>query len=149
MACRPNDWRHGARGPWWIYGLKDPRTDSVRWVGRTTNCDARLRAHCTSANKGTCNPALRTWIGRLRKAGRCPTMETLAIVYARADAQFTEAFFMDQFRARGALLLNKFRPHTEPRDLEHLELDQDDAYWARLDAWAASRPDIYPRQEEA
>ena len=31
--------------PWCIYALKDPRTQDIRYIGRTVNLERRLRVH--------------------------------------------------------------------------------------------------------
>jgi hypothetical protein len=59
-----------------IYGLYDPRTDDLRYVGKSTNPACRYAHHCMPS-AGRNNPHLGHWIAQLRTLGLRPTMRVL------------------------------------------------------------------------
>jgi hypothetical protein len=65
-----------------IYGLVDPRTDRVRYVGKTTwSLTHRLRGHINGATTATHKGR---WILALRAEGLCPSAIPLEVVPVEA-----------------------------------------------------------------
>jgi hypothetical protein len=88
----------------YIYALKDPRTGHARYVGSTTQPEARLRSHHTSANAEDRNET-RRWLGELRNLGLRAEMAILETTTSasRVDA---ENHWIGKLRAAGELLSN-------------------------------------------
>lgn len=55
----------------WIYYLKDPRDDSVRYIGYTTHPESRLREHLRDARSSKTTHKVR-WIRSLQALGLLP-----------------------------------------------------------------------------
>lgn len=60
-----------------IYTLSDPRSQQIRYVGKTDNPKRRLRSHMS--NSGSTHVA--RWIQSLKKEGLKPTMKILETIY--------------------------------------------------------------------
>lgn len=75
--CIPQAWPGCAQVPKTtaIYALIDPRTRTVRYVGKSDNPEYRLSQHCR-AEQYT-NPKLRAWVLDLRGRGLVPAMEVM------------------------------------------------------------------------
>lgn len=87
-------------GPIKIYVLADPRDQSVRYVGKTTNAARRLRSHCT---RPTRNERMGEWISKLALRGLTPTM---VVVGNCLDDQWetAERAWIAFLRVRGRIL---------------------------------------------
>lgn len=83
--------------PIYIYILKDPRDNSVRYVGATANPERRLSGHFYNA---TGNERKREWIGELKQLNIRPIMEILEKVsqeYAReAELKYIAHYFIEE-----------------------------------------------------
>jgi hypothetical protein len=97
----------GSEMMWNIYGLVDPTTGRVRYVGQTRrDPSTRLRQHVAAARlKGTRdnNIDLSEWITALAGAGFSPTMLLLGRARTQRAADEMEARFIE----RGQGLLNR------------------------------------------
>ncbi len=111
-SCRP------ATG--WIYGLVDPRTNWIRYVGKTMRPEVRKRQH-QQPRKSAANLDLEAWKAELFAIGECPTFIILAHVTASArwlltgmlaDSEIIAIHRIElyQLRHRGPQLLNAIRP---------------------------------------
>lgn len=102
-----------------IYRLVDPRDGAVRYIGKTrSTLNKRLHGHLqeTRLRRCACGP----WINELKSAGLRPKIELVETV---ADGTFwaeRECFWIAQYRATGAPLLNigpggrgNGKPHSE------------------------------------
>lgn len=87
-----------------IYALIDPRTDHIRYVGRTTNLKHRFTKH-NSVKTNTGTPK-NEWIKELRKIGLRPMLEILDEVETKTDGKFWEMHYTHLFRSWGFDLLN-------------------------------------------
>lgn len=70
-------------GPITIYALVDPRTNDVRYVGKTVEPERRHRRHCERPG----NDGLRHWVWKLAGKGLAPTM----VILGRCEDQEWEA----------------------------------------------------------
>lgn len=55
------------------YALRDPRTGSARYVGRSWSPSHRLKQHCSKAAA----PQIKEWVDELRSLGLAPILEVL------------------------------------------------------------------------
>lgn len=85
----------------YIYGLVDPSTDSIRYVGVTDTPKERMQAHLN--DKGTTHKC--RWVSKLLRNGLTPIMEVLDEV-KRDDWQFWEQWCIELFRSWGVKLTN-------------------------------------------
>jgi len=88
--------------PYVIYGLTDPRTDQVRYIGWTQTPQQRLRAHISEAKRQRSHKA--RWIASLLKIGLSPGLFAIAEV----DGGWAEAerFWIAFYQAFGCPLTN-------------------------------------------
>jgi len=84
-----------------IYTLSDPRTDMVRYVGKTDHLEKRLSQHLslsTGSHKSS-------WIKSLKSAGIKPEMVVIDKVPVE-DWEFWEMHYIKFFKSLGAKLVN-------------------------------------------
>lgn len=88
-----------------IYSLEDPKTNQIRYIGKTIQkLEKRLIAHIyESKNRKNhkCN-----WINKLNKKGDTPIIKLLDIV-SEDDWEFWEIYWIEQFKAWGFNLVNE------------------------------------------
>lgn len=85
-----------------IYVIKDPRTDLVRYVGKTKNPAYRFRKHLTAKIKSYSS----RWIQACIREGAKPTFEIIDEV-AEHNWQEAEKGYIKLFKSLGAKLLNQ------------------------------------------
>ena len=88
---------------WSIYGLSDPRTGEVRYIGRTSG---ELARRLQALRSETCNARRREWILELRAAGLVPGIAELASAETWPGAQAVEQDMIEAARKKGWPLLN-------------------------------------------
>jgi hypothetical protein len=89
-----------------IYGLVDPRTSELRYVGKTTrSLPKRLSGHIVRTNLTPKRHSSR-WIAGVVKDGLAPEIFEIERVRAGDDWQAAEQFWIAYFRAIGADLTN-------------------------------------------
>lgn len=100
----------------YIYGLADPRTSKIRYIGRSVGVNRRLGEHI--------NEVLRTtkgrWIEELRAEGIPPTIFILEEVENDGDALAREAWWIEFGRSRGWPLTNSGKRNQLNSDLLHI-----------------------------
>lgn len=87
-----------------IYALKDPRDNSVRYVGQSTSPHARLYFHMAPGRRER-NPRKHDWLIDLRTNGSKPDLEILEKVY-RSEADEKEFHWIRHFHDLGEQLTN-------------------------------------------
>lgn len=95
----------------YIYALTDPRTNEVRYVGKTKNPDARFLSHFYRSTQKGERSRKDQWIGELKGLGLKPTM----IIIDKAEgrkAAVSEWYWIVKFGLEGARLLNEQAPRT-------------------------------------
>lgn len=97
-------------GPWSVYVLRDPRDNTVRYVGATTSHpEKRLRQHLTQRSSAG-SPAKIAWIDELSSAGLLCILEVVESVtneaHSRSAALERESAWIEKMLAAGANLLN-------------------------------------------
>lgn len=84
----------------YIYGLVNPETQELRYIGKTTNTLKRYQSHCRA--KG--NSYRDKWIRSLKDAGLMPEM--VIIETCGNDWVEAEKFYIAYFKSLGCLLTN-------------------------------------------
>jgi hypothetical protein len=93
-----------------IYGLIDPVSGEIRYVGKANNSNARLKNHLSESRRKT--PVYR-WIDKLRTLGMQPSMVVLEV--CRPDNwQEAEIRLIAEYRNRGNRMLNVAAGGDEP-----------------------------------
>lgn len=88
-----------------IYALCDPITSVVRYIGKTRyTTERRLTYHMSASTRSRVPSA--NWMRGLREIGLKPVVIEIEKVDVDADWQARERFWIAEFRARGAMLLN-------------------------------------------
>jgi len=85
----------------YIYSLIDPRTGEVRYVGKTTDPDVRLRRHV--CEKG--DTARHKWLAELHSLEIKPEMQIVETVSGESW-KTKERFWIAHYRAQGCALVN-------------------------------------------
>lgn len=97
--------------PFWIYYLRDPKTQAIRYVGRSRDPIRRLNAHL---NHEQANKKKWEWILSLKKEGLHPEMVFVESVFSMGKAKTREAHHIR--KNRSPLLLNiQGAAHSETR----------------------------------
>lgn len=94
---------------WTVYGLEDPRSGLIRYVGLTVSPRTRFSSHMTKARTKRPNE-MRKWICRLQSLGVAPRMVALGIFYDPETARDAEGRFALFLRRLGHDLLNERGP---------------------------------------
>jgi hypothetical protein len=96
-----------------IYALLDPRTNGIRYVGRTIDPPGRLRAHVQAPSSA----AMAAWVGSLAEDGLAPSMDVLETC-EDADADVVETRWIRELAIAGTLLnLAKMSPRRPPDNI--------------------------------
>lgn len=87
-----------------IYALIDPRTQEVRYIGRSVNIEARYRDHLNKCDKKPYWSA--RWIRSLQELGLVPQLEILEQVEDRSTLKDREIAWIAYAREQGWKLTN-------------------------------------------
>jgi uncharacterized protein (DUF433 family) len=89
-----------------VYGLYDPRTGDLRYIGQTVrSLKGRLASHLSKANLESSQYSAK-WISSLKKAGVTPTIYCLGEAYSRESLDELEIKLIAEARERGEKLTN-------------------------------------------
>lgn len=90
----------------YIYGLYDPRTEELRYIGKTNDPRERMWNHCNPKQAGRTHRDF--WIKLLRSLNLEPVMRILEVIENSNDHdwQDRERFWISHYRATGARLTN-------------------------------------------
>jgi predicted GIY-YIG superfamily endonuclease len=94
---------------YYIYVLRDPRYNAVRYIGRTKNLKGRFQQHLYNKSDGSFIHARREWIQEVRSAGLRPVMEVVETLRAPVDEALIserERRWIFHFYQQGAALTN-------------------------------------------
>jgi NUMOD3 motif-containing protein len=90
-----------------VYGLVDPRTDIVRYIGMSTQGLRRPRRHTSKTAIATkSNPGKLAWILELKDLGLAPEIRILQECKSVGEAADTERALIADYRKRGVALTN-------------------------------------------
>lgn len=90
----------------YIYGLIDPITKELRYIGRTSNHKERLRNHMSPYKLRTFNSHKNSWIKSLIKNNERPIMYIIEEQDSFERSVDAEKFFIEYFRSIGCNLTN-------------------------------------------
>lgn len=108
-----------------IYGLIDPRTSELRYVGQTSRrVKTRLTAHLKSASdKSKLHVAV--WLRGVLLDGLCPDIEVFEAFEDDAEADEAEAFWIQYFSSIGCRLTNRCTGGRTRRGWHHSQETRD------------------------
>lgn len=93
---------HELGKPIHIYGLFEPATGELRYIGKSINPAARLRNHLNDKSK--CHRA--NWIQALQRQGLTPRMEIIETLWGEWPWQEAERFWIRRTLQAGCRLVN-------------------------------------------
>ena len=102
--------------PGYIYGLSDPRTKKIRYVGQTVNLDNRYKQHCEKMDKTPKS----NWVNELKKNRLLPSLTILEHVDDSSDLSYKEKWWISIGRKIGWDLLNVADPTREEAKFDDL-----------------------------
>src|SRR5260370_38321397 len=113
-----------------IYELIDPRTETVAYVGITTNPNSRLQQHVNCMDE---NNEKIEWIQQLQKEALEPRMKILEIVETREEAIEKEKQGIQHYLSKGVSLstIKNARQTTEKGTPRRYTPDQVEALISR------------------
>lgn len=85
-----------------IYGLRDPRTDEYKYVGKSICGMSRAKSHLISSH----NKNLGDWIKELKKIGEAPFVDVFEVCEKKEDLRFKEKFWVSECLKNGNKLYN-------------------------------------------
>lgn len=97
----------------WIYLLRDPFTEKVRYIGLTQNLHTRIRTHTRYRTRKHFNApdfphaSLAQWLWSLHTKGRAPLIQ-IADRVKGCNAFDIETKLIQFYRSRGNKLFNKY-----------------------------------------
>jgi hypothetical protein len=90
----------------YIYGLAEPNTSTIRYVGQTVDPKIRRKCHERFGHFRGGNKSLRDWLSSVRREGKRPkfvVFETCPV----SEAANRETHFIKLFKSKGNQLLNR------------------------------------------
>lgn len=96
-----------------VYHLLDPNTSAVKYVGKSTNPNARLKQHIQESTERQ-NTAKKAWINTLIQAGQRPILIKAASYATEPEARKRESADCHHHRAT---ILNIHDPAKGAKDL--------------------------------
>lgn len=84
-----------------IYGLRCPKTDDYRYIGKSSSGLQRAQAHLTYSH----NESVNHWVAELREQGFCPLIDVLEEC-TEEDLQIKEKFWIQFYTVKGCKLMN-------------------------------------------
>lgn len=97
--------RNYAHGRFLIYGLADPMSDEVRYIGKSCSGLKRPKAHVARAARSANTHAAR-WVRQVLARGQRPTVRVLDVADCAADLEAIERGWIAQARECGWRLTN-------------------------------------------
>lgn len=95
-----------------IYGLVDPDTKEVRYIGSSKDCNRRFYSHCSKTN--SCNKDRFQWINFLREQGKAPELIILKECEEKDLAKY-EIYYIKEYKLSN--LLNERIVSVKPRSI--------------------------------
>lgn len=101
-----NSVRHKTNTVVYVYGLCEPETDNVRYIGSSVNPKERYHGHLSASRLYGSSPKEK-WICALLEQGKKPTLKVFAATTER-DRDRLESAYAYYFYSKGHNLLNDF-----------------------------------------
>lgn len=93
----------------YIYVLKDPITDEIRYVGQTNDIQRRYNDHISSSineNSSDINTYKCRWIRKLLSDGSKPTIEIIDRCESLIESNILEKYYIEKYYEEGCKLTN-------------------------------------------
>ena len=103
-----------------IYGLRCPKTDDYKYIGKSSSGIQRAQAHLTYSH----NESVNHWVAELREQGFCPLIDVIEEC-SEEDLQVKEQFWIQFYTDSGCKLMNSI--FYKGAAIEKLEKDVADA----------------------
>jgi len=103
-----------------IYGLRCPKTDDYRYIGKSSSGLQRAQSHLTFSH----NESVNHWVAELREQGFCPLIDVIEEC-SEEDLQVKEQFWIQFYTDSGCKLMNSI--FYRGAAIEKLEKDVADA----------------------
>jgi DNA-binding XRE family transcriptional regulator len=87
-----------------IYALKCPFTNSIHYIGKSTQGMIRPLQHLKQSHSEKINQ----WVNELKQIGHCPSVEVIEYVNVNDDIDVRERYWIQKELNNGAYLLNSF-----------------------------------------
>lgn len=100
------------RGKYLVYCLIDPKTNQVRYIGKSSYGLYRPKTHLRPSVYMNSTPPVYAWIRDLAKDGLSPIIEVLEECDTEAQCYAAETHYMRAFGCEGEPLLNILRNFT-------------------------------------
>lgn len=84
-----------------IYGLRCPKTDEYRYIGKSSSGLKRAKAHLTFSH----NESVNHWVMELREQGLCPLIDVLEEC-CEDNLLVKEKFWIQFYESKGCRLMN-------------------------------------------
>lgn len=113
-----------------IYRLIDPRDNSTRYVGLSSNVLRRYAAHILGNSPSQMNAARSAWLEDLNQQGFMPVLDVIESgIRDRRQAEEREAYWIRVYHDSGANLLNiqgvpRIQPLERPKNLRVVTVNQ-------------------------
>jgi group I intron endonuclease len=95
----------------YIYGLVEPNTNELRYVGKTVDINRRHRRHITEVNLHDSHKD--RWIRKLLKSNHVPEIIVIDLVETN-EWQYWEIFYIEYFKFLGCNLTNGTKGGDQP-----------------------------------
>lgn len=104
-----------------VYGLRDPRTDEYRYIGKSMSGLNRPKAHFTYSH----NDSVNIWVLELREQGLCPVIDVLEECLEE-ELVSKEKFWINFYESTGCKLFNitKYRGWQNEKLAEELNKEK-------------------------
>lgn len=100
-----------------IYGLRDPRTDSYKYIGKSTVGIQRAQSHFVHSH----NPFVNKWVQELRKIGFTPFIDVLQDNLPVEELDNQEQWWVNFYQREGCTLFNVMLMNYKSEAEERLE----------------------------
>lgn len=106
-----------------IYALKCPFTNSIHYIGKSTQGMIRPLQHLKQSHSKKINQ----WVNELQQLGHCPVVDVLEYINISDDIDTRERYWIQKELNNGAYLLNSFliSPLLISPNLEQILSDDD------------------------
>lgn len=115
----------------YIYGLECPVAQTIRYVGKSVNPQARLRAHLSAASREAYQHHTARWIRALLESGLKPTLVILREIAPNEQWQDVERNYIARAEACGWMLTNST---AGGEGLDYRDEEAKAAYCAKMSA---------------
>lgn len=96
----------GKGSNYYIYILIDPRSNKIRYVGKTIDLNRRSIKHISEAKRNKYTTAKDNWIRKLLSLDLKPIMQTIDICKTKLESSNLEIYYIQKLKKEGVELYN-------------------------------------------